>query len=351
MMENIEYNVGSVGKFRSGRGQNFLESITGIVNLKGLRRDDAKRIDLLRLHLEGPALSWFRCLPEGEKDTWPHLQEAFEEKYCGDLNMEEAMALENTFVALRLGQNEDIDDFQARVLETGTILDKSEEEMLGRFTNGLPSQLAFFVRARRPESLEEALQGAKIGIANGYKGGNGQINHATFSQGTELNTLAETMKELSLALRASRDVQPPRFPAHQYMNQHVTQQPPPLMSRNVTYQQFPPHEMNYMPMPNQQVTQQNVPLQPPPQQQTYQQFPPQEMNYMPMLNQHVTQQNIAQQPPPQQQNICRLCEGQGHSTQCCNKPRNAALRPHFLCKFCGQYGHSMSFCVGQNTGN
>ena len=41
--------------------------------------------------------------------------------------------------------------------------------MTNKFIAGLPPQLAFFVRAGRVSSIQDALQSAKIGQAHGYR--------------------------------------------------------------------------------------------------------------------------------------------------------------------------------------
>ena len=55
------------------------------------------------------------------------------------------------------------------VLEKGTHLGKSDRDMSNKFINGLPSQLAFFVRASCIHNFRDALHSAKIGEAHGYR--------------------------------------------------------------------------------------------------------------------------------------------------------------------------------------
>ena len=97
------------------------------------------------------------------------MRAAFILEYCNILSSPSLIAESVAFDNLRLSQSQAIEDFHASVMDKGRKLRKSEADMLNKFISGLPSQLAFFVRAGRVESLRDALQSAKIGEAHGYR--------------------------------------------------------------------------------------------------------------------------------------------------------------------------------------
>lgn len=73
------------------------------------------------------------------------------------------------FDNLALQKHQQIEDYHRKVLEKGTKLKKTDRDIISRFVNGLPSQLAFFVRARNITNLTDALTSAKLGEAYGYR--------------------------------------------------------------------------------------------------------------------------------------------------------------------------------------
>ena len=72
-----------------------------------------------------------------------------------------------TFDNFTLNTGQAIKKFHSVILEKGTRLGKSTRDMSNKFINGLPSQLAFFVRAGCKHNFRDALHSAKIGEAHG----------------------------------------------------------------------------------------------------------------------------------------------------------------------------------------
>ena len=109
---------------------------------------------------------------------------------------------------LRLIQSQAIEDSHASVLDKGRKLCKSEVDMLNKFISGLPSQLAFFVRAGHKESLREALQSAKIEEAHGYRqtasstpvtSSVPQLNAAAGSVQSQLDQINKRLDEMTVS--------------------------------------------------------------------------------------------------------------------------------------------------------
>jgi len=62
-----------------------------------------------------------------------------------------------------------LEDYFSKVVDKGRKINKSVQEILLKFIEGLPSQLAFFVRAGNPENVQQACTSAKLGEAYGYR--------------------------------------------------------------------------------------------------------------------------------------------------------------------------------------
>jgi len=74
-----------------------------------------------------------------------------------------------TFDKLRLNVLQPIEEFHSIDLEKGKKLNKSDRDILAKFVDGQPPHLAFFVRAGKISSYDEARQSAKLGEAYGYR--------------------------------------------------------------------------------------------------------------------------------------------------------------------------------------
>ena len=71
--------------------------------------------------------------------------------------------------SLRLIPTQQIEDYFSKILEKGKKINKSDQEILLKFIQGLPAQLAFFVRAGNPTDVHTALTSAKMFEAFGYR--------------------------------------------------------------------------------------------------------------------------------------------------------------------------------------
>lgn len=72
--------------------------------------DDARRIAVFRLHLEGPALVWYNTLSDFQKVTWKESQRQFEREFSHIMNT--TMAAESgIFDSLSLGLAQPLESF------------------------------------------------------------------------------------------------------------------------------------------------------------------------------------------------------------------------------------------------
>lgn len=93
----------------------------------------------------------------------------FQKEYGNNINDPRLISEAAAFDNLKLSSTQAIEEFHSIVLEKGTRLGKSNRDMTNKFVNGLPSQLAFFIRAGRIDTFRDALHSAKIGEAHGYR--------------------------------------------------------------------------------------------------------------------------------------------------------------------------------------
>ena len=112
------------------------------------------------------------------------------------------------FDKLTLGPQQPIEDFHALVSEKGNQLGKPERDIISKFIQGLPVQLAFFVRASRTTSYGDALHSAKIGEAHGYRSVNtlniNAISSMPPSPGTVTSTQPQTRRPTTVCYKCGR---------------------------------------------------------------------------------------------------------------------------------------------------
>ena len=130
---------------------------------------DSRKVAAFQLHLQGPAQTWFCCLDEDERGDWDSVKTSFQEKYCIENNPPVLLVETEQFNSLRLLPSQQIEDYFSKILEKGKKINKSDQEILLKFIQGLPAQLAFFVRAGNPTDVHTALTSAKMGEAFGYR--------------------------------------------------------------------------------------------------------------------------------------------------------------------------------------
>ncbi len=130
-------------------GYRFLSDFKSLATLHGLDGHfcDDKKIAAFRLHVEGSGLQWFQTMPESVLLDFASVQAAFEAKYVVLVHGTNPAFLAEIelFNHMCLAPGQTIEDFHALVLEKGCRLQKSQVDVLHKFVDGLPPQLAFYV--------------------------------------------------------------------------------------------------------------------------------------------------------------------------------------------------------------
>ena len=196
-------NLDVFSGYSGENGQKFLDEFDSFCVLQGLT-DDRRTIAAFHLHLKGPALVWFNALNSDLKSVWTLLRFAFINKYVTlDTFDSRTVAESALFDTMSLQDHQPLEGFHSDILEKGTRLQKPERDMIAKFINGLPHQLAFFVRAGNPQSFQEALQKAKLGEAYGYRSsGNVPTACAVKAEGNTMDQLVQRLDRLEARLTA-----------------------------------------------------------------------------------------------------------------------------------------------------
>ena len=186
--------------FTSENAVKFLHEFESFCVLQNLS-DNPRKIAAFHLHLKGPALVWFNALDLTDKLAWTVLKDAFQKQYLSRNMSNPAFIAESAiFDSLTLQNGMAIETFHSQILEKGSRLEKPERDLTAKFINGLPDQLAFFVRAANPVNLQSAFQQAKLGEAYGYHQSLNPISVAAIqpasSMASTLNKLIERLDRL-----------------------------------------------------------------------------------------------------------------------------------------------------------
>lgn len=197
-------NLRKFSGYPSDDPDRFLSEFTAYCVFNRITEEDPRKLAAFQLHLLGPAQTWYTCLEEHTKAQWATLKEAFEGKYSSANNKPVLLVETEQFQNIRLQPAQQIEDYYSKVIENGRKLSKSPQEVLLKFIQGLPSQLAFFVRAGNPEDVHSAVTSAKMGEAYGYRStqGQGQPNLGTVAAAApkdsdKIRTLENSLQDLT----------------------------------------------------------------------------------------------------------------------------------------------------------
>ncbi len=158
-------------------GRKFLSEFESYLVLANIDPVSPRAVACFHLHIQGPALVWFNSLPDTNKLSWSTVRSAFLQEFCPP-DGPGLVAEEAIFSHLRL-DSQPIEDYHSMIMEKGRRLGKTDRDMLMKFVDGLPQQLAFFIRAGRVNTFREALHFAKLGEAHGYRSQNSIVGAAT----------------------------------------------------------------------------------------------------------------------------------------------------------------------------
>ena len=180
----------------------FLDEFTSYCVFHDLNSNESRKIAAFHLHLQGPALVWFGQLHDYIRKSWHAVEGAFHRTYTSKSPLDPTLIMESAmFDSLRLAPSQPLEDFYSVILEKGRKLGKPERDLMNKFVEGLPHQLAFYVRVGRCYTFADTLTAAKTGQAFGYR----QVQPTTAAIRTQpssdMNFVVQELSRLSTAVQ------------------------------------------------------------------------------------------------------------------------------------------------------
>lgn len=171
-MSHINISVSKFSGLSTGiNAHKFIDDFISYCTLCNI--GDTQKVAAFQLHLTDEARLWFDDLPSDGKRSWSDIQTSFITRFVkrNTTNSPDFIIQEQLYHTIRLAPGQSIIQYYTLLKEKARALDKSDSDLLSRFIQGLPSQLAFFVRAGNPTTSEQALTSARNGEAYGYRDG------------------------------------------------------------------------------------------------------------------------------------------------------------------------------------
>ena len=292
MANNLKIAITKFGGLPAENAEQFLQDFESYAILNKLKDCDARKIAAFHLHLTGPCLIWYQNLSEIEKGSWETLKSLFNTKYVNlDIEHNPALFAESElFSKIQLAPTQAIDAYHSVLLQKGKRLQKPDRDILIKFIEGLPAQLAFFVRAGCPANLSDALQASKMGEAYGYR--------------------VQTMSPLL----ASNHAELPTVPYETSVNQLATQ-------------------VSQLTQAVDKLTTQKT-----------SQYNNGQRGRGRGRGGQQTRGRGGQQAAQPGQVTCYQCQGLNHYRNECNQVQDAPSKPDTQCQLCEQYGHDAPYC-------
>lgn len=157
------------------------------------------------LHLSGPALVWYSQLSDVTKLSCTSIEADFRNQYISLSALDPSLIMESAlFDSLQLSATQQLEDFHSLIWEKGHKLEKPERDMINKFIEGLPAQLAFFVRVSRCTTFRDTLQVAKTGEACGFRGSPSTSSSSPASISSVLQMQPDNSRRDGLAQEVNR---------------------------------------------------------------------------------------------------------------------------------------------------
>ena len=166
----VHHSIPKFSGYMHEDAMKFIHEFTSYLLLANVDTNSPQAIAAFHLNLQGPALVWFQGLDALTMSTWDRIKTAFYDQFCSvECNTPQRLAEEAAYQNLKLSPTQLIEDYHAVIVMKGRRLGKTEADMVSKFVNGLPDNLAYFVRAGNNGTLTAALNAAKLGESYGYR--------------------------------------------------------------------------------------------------------------------------------------------------------------------------------------
>ena len=168
--------------------ERFMSNLLAYSVLNCIETNDFRKVAAFQLHLDGPAQSWFVCLDDNNKNTSESVSAAFKDKYLSENNKPIIVMEMEQFLSLHLLPHHHIEDYFSKIMDKGRRLGKHSQEILLKFIERIPSQLAFFCSSREPRRHSGRTDSCKVGGSlwlQGYSTSHNNTPGTTHSSGQQ----------------------------------------------------------------------------------------------------------------------------------------------------------------------
>ena len=128
--------------------------------LKDFKGDKGMRkCEMLDLHLDGAADTWFSALPEDKQNNWAQFEEAFREQFIA---YEPPMVTQSRFSNRVWEVASESLDYVDNLKSYAARLNATDEQLMIKFVQGLPSDYQNFVLSTDTHALQTYVTRAKL---------------------------------------------------------------------------------------------------------------------------------------------------------------------------------------------
>ena len=136
-------------------GKLFIAQFTNHATFCGWN-DDMKLL-AFPVSLYGAAAIWYSRLADGNKDTWAHLQLAFEAEYVTKPTRDIMQQIQYT----KMEKGDKVDAYSRVMLELFSRVTRTDSDLVHYYIDGLPSKIKTLVLMQNPLTPQSAVQLAK----------------------------------------------------------------------------------------------------------------------------------------------------------------------------------------------
>jgi Retrotransposon gag protein len=136
----------------------WLNCLKDFIQFKTIVAD--KQLSLFKLRLAGPAQAWMTSLPDGQKDTFEHLETAFQTRFQPK-ELEKFKYAKELFNERQLpGQS--VDEFITQIRKKSTIAGVDNSTLAFIIINALTPNISSYVLENEHDTIEKILQHARV---------------------------------------------------------------------------------------------------------------------------------------------------------------------------------------------
>lgn len=174
----------------SDDADDFYRQFTKYVAYKELADDRA--FALLKVLLAGQAGLWLEGLAATEKDTYAHLQAAFDKTYRTPILLKYRCAKD--IFSRQQREDETVDDYVSYIQKCGRQIGSDDNMIKYALINGFRPNIAAYVTQRNPEALTDVIEAARVAeLTNPFAASNSGLMLQVAEMKDEVRRLSDKM--------------------------------------------------------------------------------------------------------------------------------------------------------------